>query len=56
MIPIIRRRIFQERVNDRIEGANVTHGLSKALLNSAKEVCGETTAKRQRDKGSTASS
>ena len=45
----INRRMFEERVSDRIEGANADHdGLSNALLNSAREVCGETTGKRQR--------
>ena len=45
----IKRRMFVERVNDRIEGANVDHaGFSNALLNSAREVCGETTGRRQR--------
>ena len=43
--------MFEERVSDRIEGANVDHaGFSNALLNSAREVCGETTGRRQRDK------
>ena len=43
--------MFEEKVSDRIEGANADHdGLSNALLNSAREVCGETTGKRQRDR------
>ena len=42
--------MFEEKVSDRIEGANVDHtDLSNALLNSAREVCGETTGRRQRD-------
>ena len=41
--------MFEERVNDGIEGANADHaGLAKALLNSTGEVCGETTGRRQR--------
>ena len=48
---IIKRRMFLKRVNDRIEGANVDHaGFSNALLNSAREVCGKTTRRRQRDR------
>ena len=47
----IKRRIFVERVNDRIEGANVDYaGFSNALLNSAREVYGEKTGRRQRDR------
>ena len=43
--------MFEERVSDRIEEANVDHAVfSKALLNSAREVCGETTGGRQRDR------
>ena len=43
--------MFEERVSDRIEGANVDHaGFSNALLNSVREVCGETTGRRQRDR------
>ena len=39
--------MFEERVRDRIEGANVEHaGFSNALLNSAREVCGETTGRK----------
>ena len=46
----IKRRMFEERVSDRIEGAYVDHaGFSNALLNSAREVCEETTGRRQRD-------
>ena len=38
-------------MNDRIEGANVDHvGFSNALLNSAREVCGKITERRQRDR------
>ena len=47
----IKRRMFEERVSDKIEGANVDHaGFSNALLNSVREVCGETTGRRQRDR------
>ena len=47
----ITRRMFEERVSDRIEGANVGHAsFSNALFNSAREVCGETTGRRQRDR------
>ena len=43
----IKRRMFVERVNDRIEGANVNHaGFLSALLNSTREVCGKTTGRR----------
>ena len=59
----IKRRMFEETVSDKIEGANVNHaGLSNTLLNSAREVCGETIGRRQRqrimvvERGSTASS
>ena len=42
--------MFEERVSDRIEGANVDHaGFSNALLNSARKVSGEITGRRQRD-------
>ena len=47
----MKRRMFEERVSDRIEGANVDYGgFSNTLLNSAREVCGETTGRRQRDR------
>ena len=40
----IKRRMFEERMSDRIEGANVDHaGFSNPLSNSAWEVCRETT-------------
>ena len=43
----IKRRIFRKRVSDRLERANADHaGLSNASLNSAREVCGETTGRR----------
>ena len=43
----IKRRMFVERVNDRIEGANVDHAdFSNALLNSARKSV-ETTGRRQ---------
>ena len=43
--------MFEERVNERIEGASVDRaGLLNALLNSTREVCGETTGRRQNDK------
>ena len=43
--------MFEERVSDRIQGANVDHpGFSNALLNSARKVCGETIGRRQRDR------
>ena len=43
--------MFVERVNDKKEGANVDHaGFSNALLNPAREVGGETTERRQRDR------
>ena len=39
-----------KRVSDRIEGKNVDHaGLLKTLLNSAREVYGERTRRRQRE-------
>ena len=45
----IKRRIFEERVSDRIEEENFDHaGLPNALLNSEREVCGDTTGRRQR--------
>ena len=45
----IKRRMFLERVNDRIKGANVDHaGFSNAFLNSARVACGETTWRKQR--------
>ena len=45
---LIKRRTFQGKVSDRIEGANVDHaGLVNALLNSAREICQETTGRRQ---------
>ena len=38
-------------MSNRIEAANVDHaGFSNALLNSVREVCGETTGRRQRDR------
>ena len=47
----IKRRMFEERVSDRIEGANVDHaGFSNALLNSTREVWGETAGRRQRNR------
>ena len=47
----IKRKMFEERVSDRIKGANVDHaGVSNALLNSTREVYGETTGRRQRDR------
>ena len=47
----IKRRTFVERVSNRIEGANVDlAGFSSALLNSAREICGETTGRRQRER------
>ena len=47
----IKRRMFEERVTDRIEGLNADHaGLSDTLLNFAREVCGEITGRRQRDR------
>ena len=43
--------MFEERVSDRIEGANVDHaGFSNALLNSTREVWGETAGRRQRNR------
>ena len=46
----IKRRMFEQRVNDKVEGANVDHaGFSNALLNSTREFCGETTGRRQRN-------
>ena len=45
----IKRRMAEERMSDRI-GANVDHAaLSNALLNSAREVCGEIAGRRQRN-------
>ena len=42
--------MFEDRMSDKIEGANVDHtGSSNALLNSAREVCGETIGRSQRE-------
>ena len=42
--------MFEERVSDRIERGNVSYaGFLNALLNSAREVCGETTWRTLRD-------
>ena len=47
----IKRRMFEERVSDRNERANDDHGgFSNALLNSTREVYGETTGRRQRER------
>ena len=41
----------RERESDRIEGANVDHAaFSNALLNSTREVSGQKTGRRQRDR------
>ena len=46
----IKRRMFEKRMSDRIEGANVDRVVClNALLHSAKEVCGETIGRRKRD-------
>ena len=43
--------MFEERVSDRIEEANVDHAdVSNVLLSSTREVCGETIGRRQRDR------
>ena len=45
----IKRKMVEERVSDRIEGANVDHaGFSNALLISARKGCGETTGRKKR--------
>ena len=58
---LIKRRVFKERMCDRIEGVNVDHvGFSNAMLSSTREVYGETTGRRQRnmvvERGSAANS
>ena len=47
--PISREECLKKKVSDRIEGEKFDRaGLSNALCNSAREVCGETTGRRQR--------
>ena len=42
--------MFVRRVNNRTVGANVDHaGFLNALLNSAKDICGEIMGRRQRE-------
>ena len=43
--------MFEKRLSDRLEGTNVDHArLPNALLNFAREVCGEKIGRRQTDK------